>query len=212
MKIAIISDIHSNLEALTTALKIIKNNNVKAIYSCGDIVGYGPDPEDCVDLFIKEAIISVKGNHDAGVSGDDILFGFNSYARLAIAYTKRVISYESECFLKDLPCQVVKNDFTVFHGSLLFTNPFKYILTDNDVLESFLKLKTPIGFYGHTHVPCLCEFDQLNTLHILNLLPNKKIYLKKESRYLINVGSVGQPRDGDPRSAFVILTIASIRL
>jgi len=205
MKIAIISDVHSNLEALSEALSIIKENNVNAIFSCGDIVGYGPDPEECVNLFVNLGISSVKGNHDAGVSGDSIIFEFNSYAKQAIMYTKRVMSFASLNFLKSLPYRIVKENFTIFHGSLLPNHPFKYIVSSDDVIESFLELETPIGFYGHTHVPCVCELDKNGALKIYDA--NNKIYLNKESKYLINVGSVGQPRDGNPQGSFVIFDL-----
>lgn len=204
MKIAIISDVHSNLEALQTALKIIEKSGVEKIYSCGDIVGYGPDPESCALEIIKKGITSVKGNHDAGVSGDSIIFNFNSYAREAILYTKRVISYEVEQFLKSLPYKIIEEQFTIFHGSLTPKAPFEYILTEDLVMENFSYLTTPIGFYGHTHVPCLCELDKNNNLKIIDFKQKKKVFLERSSKYLINVGSVGQPRDGDPRGSFLI--------
>ncbi|BAL81449.1 metallophosphoesterase family protein [Caldisericum exile] len=204
MRITFVSDIHSNIEAFSVALDLIKMKNIDKIMSCGDIVGYGPDPEETINLFKENSIVGVRGNHDAGAVGDSILYEFNEYARLALLYTKRNISKASENFLKSLPIKIEENDYTIFHGFPNPKNPFKYILSELDVVEAFSYLKTPIGFYGHTHVPCVCRISNENVLEVINIQEQMKYKLDKNYKYLINVGSVGQPRDGNPKGTFVI--------
>ncbi|MGB9770150.1 MAG: metallophosphoesterase family protein [Caldisericum sp.] len=204
MRIAFVSDIHSNIEAFSVALDLIKKRKVQKIMSCGDIVGYGPDPEEAISIFIENGIVSVRGNHDSGVVGDSILYEFNEYARLALIYTKRNISKASENYLKGLPTMIENDDFTIFHGFPNPKNPFRYILSEFDVMEAFSYIRTKIAFYGHTHVPCICRNSPENIIEVLPLLRQTKFKLDKDYRYLINVGSVGQPRDGNPKGAFVI--------
>jgi len=204
MKIAFVSDIHSNIEAFSVALDIIKHRKVDKIMSCGDIVGYGPDPEEAITLFEENGIVGVRGNHDAGAVGDSILYEFNEYAKLALLYTKRNISKRSENFLKTLSTLIEEDNFTIFHGFPNPKNPFKYILSDFDVIEAFSYLNTPIGFYGHTHIPCVCKLSNENSPEVFPEQKQIKFKLEKGFRYLINVGSIGQPRDGNPKGAFVI--------
>ena len=204
MKIAIISDIHSNLEAFTNFINIVKETGIEEIYSCGDIVGYGPNPEECVNLFIENHIVGVKGNHDAGVVDESVLFGFNTYARSAIVFTKRILSKSSESFLKDLPFFIEKEQFTIFHGFPSIRAPFRYILTEDDAMEAFMNVKTQIAFYGHTHKPCICVLSKNNKFEVIYPEEKTKYEIKDGFKYLVNVGSIGQPRDGNPKSIFAI--------
>lgn len=204
MKVAFVSDIHSNIEAFSTALSIIKNRRIDKIISCGDIVGYGPDPEEAVNLYKENNIIGVRGNHDAGAVGDSILYEFNEYAKLALLFTKRNISQSSENLLKALPTLLQEKEFTVFHGFPNPKNPFKYILSEFDVVEAFSYITTPVSFYGHTHVPCICRLSPDNKLEVFPAHKQTKYKLEKNYKYMINVGSVGQPRDGNPKGSFVI--------
>jgi len=200
MKIAIISDIHSNMEAFTAFINIAKETGIEEIYSCGDIVGYGPNPEECVKLYTEHRIIGVKGNHDAAVVDESVLFGFNTYARSAIVFTKRILSKAGENFLKDLPFLIETEKFTIFHGFPSIRAPFRYILTEDDAMEAFMNVKTPISFYGHTHKPCICVLTQDNKFEVIYPEEKTKYEIKEGFKYLINVGSIGQPRDGNPKA------------
>ncbi len=204
MKIGIISDIHGNFVALKEALNLIRSKSVDLIYSAGDIVGYGPHPEECVKLITANAIESVSGNHDYAVNHPEEEDLFNAYARLAIQWTRKKLSVGSKEFLKSLPLFLTKEDFVIFHGTLDRENPFNYILLPDDAELSFLNLERQIGFFGHSHIPG-CFIKELHG--IITYMPGFsgcKISIEKDKKYLINVGSVGQPRDGNPMGSFSI--------
>lgn len=204
MRYAIVSDIHSNLEALNSAVEIIDKMNIDAIFSCGDIVGYGPNPEECVNIIKKLSVDSVVGNHDYAVNHREEEELFNTYARLAIQWTRKALSLESQRFLKNLPLSIEHKDFTIFHGSLDKYNPFYYILSPEDTSVSFKNLKTHIGFFGHSHIAGYFVKSKGNRITYFPCILGCKIHLKPDEKYLINVGSIGQPRDGNPEGAFAI--------
>jgi len=204
VKYGFISDIHGNYEALTKALEILHDKNVNFIYSAGDIVGYGPNPEDCVKEIQKHAINSVMGNHDFAVNNEEEEWKFNAYARMAIQWTRDHLSLDSKNFLKSLPFFIEKDEFTVFHGTLDEEEPFNYILMPEDATISFENMKTRIGFFGHSHISGI--FVE-NKLKMIDYIPSPSSYtfkLNQNNRYLINVGSVGQPRDGNPMGSLAI--------
>ncbi len=204
MKIAFISDVHGNLTSLNEALKQIKNLNADLIYSAGDIVGYGPNPEECVKTFLEHNIRSVFGNHDYAVNHPEMDFRFNAYAKLAVQWTRERLSETSKTYLKSLPMFIEEKNFTVFHGSLDEEDPFSYILMPADSEISFKNMKTQIGFFGHSHVAgCFIQRES----GIIDYIPGISgctLNLKENEKYLINVGSVGQPRDGNPAGGFCI--------
>jgi predicted phosphodiesterase len=204
MRYAIISDIHSNIEALNEAMTIISGKKIDRVVALGDIVGYGPNPEECVNTIIKNSIVSVMGNHDYTVNFIHYEENLNEYARAAIRWTRENISNDSKSFLKDLPFSNEIKNFTMFHGSLDELRPFAYILYPGDAAVSFSKLKTEIGFFGHSHMPGCFYTDSKGTIELIRASGNQSITLEESKRYLINVGSVGQPRDGIPRGCFVI--------
>ncbi len=204
MKIAFISDVHGNLTSLNEALKQIKKSGVDLIYSAGDIVGYGPNPEECVKTFLEYNIQSVFGNHDYAVSHPEIDFRFNAYAKLAVQWTREHLSESSKTYLKDLPMFIEEKELTVFHGSLDKESPFSYILMPADAEISFSNMRTQIGFFGHSHVAgCFIKRES----GIIDYIPGISgcvLNIHENEKYLINVGSVGQPRDGNPLGSFCI--------
>ncbi len=204
MKYAIISDIHGNLEALETALKEIEKEGIKYIFSAGDIVGYGADPEKCIELIRSRGISSVMGNHDYAVNNTSEEELFNSYARLAIQWTRNTISEDAKNFLSSLPFSVVKDDFTLFHGALDEESPFNYILMPADSELSFQNLTTQVGFFGHSHVAGCFIKSENGIISYRSGIIDCEISIEEGNKYLINVGSVGQPRDGNPNGAFAI--------
>ncbi len=207
MRYAIVSDIHSNLEAMNSAVKIIDGMNINAIFSCGDIVGYGPNPEECIALIKGLSASSVAGNHDYAVNHREEEELFNAYARLAIQWTRKVISLESQLFLKNLPFFMEHKDFTIFHGSLDKNNPFDYTLTPQDASLSFRSLKTRIGFFGHSHIAGYFAESKRNGINYFPCISGCKINLQTDKKYIINVGSIGQPRDGNPEGAFAVYDV-----
>ncbi len=204
MKYGIISDIHSNVEALNAAISKMEDKGVESIICCGDIVGYGPDPEECITIFKELPIHSVIGNHDYAINCINEEQSFNTYARLAIRWTRKKLSKNSKTFLKNLPFFSEQENFTIFHGTFDEKNPFKYLITAQDAVKNFTDIKTKIGFFGHSHVAGYFIQTKNKKINYYSCIEGCKLTLQKDNQYLINVGSVGQPRDGNPEAAFAI--------
>jgi len=192
MKTAFISDIHSNLEALTSSLAAIDLAGVQRIYCLGDIVGYGPFPNECIALVRERCAGVVRGNHDSGVGGETRLGHFTPDGQEAIKWTRHEITGKNLSYLKNLPMLSVFNEVTIVHASPLQPANWQYIATWAEAKPCFRSFRTPLCLIGHTHIPCIIGEDGSS-----NAFSNKK-------RYLINVGSVGQPRDGNPAASFGI--------
>jgi len=186
MKIAFISDIHSNLEAFEAVLKDIKKKGISKIYCLGDIVGYNADPNECVKIVRDMKIPSVMGNHDfCAIDLEDIEW-FNSYGQAVIRWQHQVLTKENIGFLKKLPKTMIKDGVFMVHGSPrdpLNEYIFEEELTDGDAKEFFGIAETPVIAMGHCHTPFV------------------KKYLGK---LIFNPGSVGQPRDGNPAASYAI--------
>ncbi|MCS7150851.1 MAG: metallophosphatase family protein [Endomicrobia bacterium] len=207
MKIAVISDIHSNYEAFISILDEIKKLKVDKIYCCGDLVGYGPDPNECVELIRKNNIVSVVGNHDAAVFGKADLNWFREEAKEALLINKELITPENISFIKSLEENIVINDVLIVHGSPL-DNIFEYLFSINALHRNIRCMKERVCFCGHTHQP-LVYFEKisLSTGEIVIPTEKKQIVIDDRYKYIINVGSVGQPRDGDNRACFAIVDL-----
>ncbi len=190
MKIAVVSDIHSNLPALERALEYIRSLHVDALYCLGDIVGYGANPNECVELIRKEALYVVRGNHDQAMFDDGILDTFSKAGRSAAEWTRRELSMANQEYLASLPLRLEVGRCTLAHSSPASPDSWEYILSLDAAEKQFEAFTTPICFIGHTHYPMVCGED-LETFDF-----------KKGLRFLINVGSVGQPRDHNPQLSF----------
>ncbi len=194
MRIAIISDIHSNLEALTKAFEIIETKNVDEIVCLGDIVGYGANPNECVELIKKRVKYVIMGNHDYAVAVDSReLAYFSSHARESDLWTRDVLTRENLEFLKSLPFTIQLKNLLFVHSSPAQPREWEYIFTEPQAKVQFHYFNEKICFIGHSHIP--------------GIFPESGFYngkLEKNIRYIINVGSIGQPRDGDWRLCFGI--------
>lgn len=215
MKYAIISDIHSNLEALGRALEEIKKRGVDKIVCLGDVVGYGANPSECLALVKENCSAFVMGNHDQAVDDLSLREHFIDWARSAIEWTSGILKTKDKSFIRTFSPLIIdsKADMTWAHGSVHEPNEFYYIFSGEDAVESFKKMKTSFGFFGHTHVPCLFSEKAKEQSY----LPEGIYHLKKGERYLINPGSIGQPRDKNPDLGFALfnsgeLTLEIIRL
>jgi diadenosine tetraphosphatase ApaH/serine/threonine PP2A family protein phosphatase len=199
MRIALFGDIHSNLEALQSVLADAEIQGCNHYICLGDIVGYNADPGACVETIRAMDCPVVKGNHDeqSAMSGQDT--GFTDLANEAIKWTRRQLSAEDKEWLRALRLQRVIRDFTIVHATLDTPHKWGYIATPGDAAASFTYQHTPVCFAGHTHDPCL--FRTGIVVHRQNF---EKTTLKPSTQYLVNTGSVGQPRDGDWRAAYVI--------
>ncbi len=201
MKYAIISDIHGNLEAFQEVLREIKSlRGIDKVICLGDIVGYGADPKRCIDLSRGNSDIIIAGNHDYAACGKTDVGYFNPVAREAAIWTGEVLNIEYINFLKELPLLAELDDIHFAHGSLYKPEEWRYILSEKQSHIDFQIMKHNILFIGHSHVPVIFE----NKKDEIRIITEYEIELDKNSKYIINPGSIGQPRDFDPRASFAI--------
>ncbi len=203
MRYAIISDIHSNFEALTAVISGIRNIRADRILCLGDIVGYNAEPNECVDMVRSEDIRCIMGNHDACACGLEEPDDFNSLAMRALLWTSEQLTGVNKDFLWNLPRELRVRNFFLFHGSIHDTN--KYIIYRSDALDCFRLLDglgggLRLGFFGHTHVRVALRYHR----EALSGDLSDQVALETDAEYLLNPGSVGQPRDRDPRASFLV--------
>jgi len=198
-RIALISDIHANIDALESVFRDIEHTGADEIYCLGDIVGYGAAPAECVQLVQEYCSVTVKGNHDELVTQKGIIeYGERVAAPLRLA--RKYLSEEQLKWLQDLPLTHQNDDFTIVHARLDHPEEFSYLQDEEDARKHFQFQEPQITFLGHTHVP------------LIAIKGREKISLKEPSmqalkleegfRYAVNVGYVGQPRDDYPRSCY----------
>lgn len=206
MKYGILGDIHSNLEALETAVTFLQKRGVDQFLQVGDIVGYGADPSACIQRLKDLRAIVVAGNHDWAVAGKLDTTFFNPYAREAVAWTRSILSRSDLHYIESLPLVVkVDEHVTLVHATLDQPEAFDYIQTYYDAHRSLNALHTTACFMGHSHVPM--AFLQKHTIVHTNA---ERFSLRDVSRALINVGSIGQPRDDNPKTAFALFDTKSM--
>ena len=202
MRVLVISDVHSNLEALNAVLAAAEDFGV--IWSLGDIVGYGPQPNECIARLNEFEHVAIAGNHDWAVLGKLDLGDFNAYARHANLWTRQQLTAQSLAYLEALPETVVEGSFTMAHGSP--RHPvWEYLFDPKTAKLSFAHYDTAICLVGHTHVPIIFrDLADSNQCQLSLPLTGPAIDLDG-GRYIANPGSVGQPRDRDPRAAYMLL-------
>lgn len=190
MRIAIFSDIHSNLPALEEALKLCREIRTDAIFTLGDIVGYGAFPNECLDLVRENCSKNVLGNHEIACLHPSPKTPLPMEGEISAKWTITQLTSENKNFLESFKLKESTDILTLVHASP--QNPASWEYISNLVLakKQFEHFQTPLCFIGHTHVPSICGED-LRTFAV-----------RKESRFLINVGSIGQPRDGNPELSF----------
>jgi diadenosine tetraphosphatase ApaH/serine/threonine PP2A family protein phosphatase len=199
MRVLVFSDIHSNLTALEAVLSIA--GKMDAYWCLGDIVGYGPDPNECIERVRELPNLSVvRGNHDAATLGEVDQHTFNHEASLAITWTKRELNAESKEYLLTLPEKLVLDDITLVHGSP--RNPvWDYVMDFMTATRMFSYFETRVCIVGHTHVPAIWKeesqkapFGPMMDFHQTRIL----------TKTILNPGAVGQPRDHNPKAAYAI--------
>jgi predicted phosphodiesterase len=202
MRVLVISDIHANYTALETVIE--DADDFEAVWCLGDVVGYGPDPNACVELLSEQPnLVCVLGNHDVAALGRMPLESFNGDARRSLLWQERVLSARSMDFLDTLPQNVVANEHvTLVHGSP--RDPvWEYILNTLSARLNFSAFETDFCFVGHTHVQSLFRMDPQRDRVALDI-PRVGVPIELDGRAILNPGSVGQPRDRDPRAAYAI--------
>lgn len=212
-RFAVLSDVHGNSEALRAVLADITRKKISDVYFAGDAVGYGPDPDECVDLLCARCSILVAGNHDWGVLGLTDLEYFNPYAREAIEWTREHIKSDSESKLKRLPLAKEMRDKNLYlvHATPKEPEKWHYLLSLWDAEVNFHHFETQICIVGHSHQPFIIERLPSGEM----VTHRQKVTIGKTERYIVNAGSVGQPRDGDPRACYVVVdhkTITTYRI
>jgi len=195
---AIISDVHSNIEALEAALALIRDDD--AVLCLGDIVGYGPNPNECVERIRTRADVTVLGNHDVAAIDNYGMAYFNPAAREAMRWTQRVISAESTAWLNSLGYEFRRPDFLLVHGAP--KNYFEYILDKAGAARAFAATDAPLVFVGHTHIAEYYALAPDGSIEHKHLQQGGELVLAPQTRYIVNVGSVGQPRDLNPHASF----------
>ncbi len=201
MKIAILGDIHANLEALQTVLADAESEQVNEYLSVGDIVGYGPNPKECLHIIRDQLKCPcVRGNHDHLASANLSTMSFNPIAAEAIGWTREQLDDADKKFLADLRLVRLVHDFTLVHATLDMPQSWGYVFDRLAAASSMSYQTTSICFFGHTHVPlAFIKEGPVRTEHGWST-----VEIKPGCRYFINVGSIGQPRDGNPKTSYVI--------
>ncbi|MBN1316433.1 MAG: metallophosphoesterase family protein [Anaerolineales bacterium] len=202
MRILVVSDIHANLMALEAVID--DAGEFDRVWCLGDVVGYGPDPNDCVNLLRKYDLLCLAGNHDWAALGKLDLTTFNADARDAVTWTQRMLAPAVRDFLESLPSYLEINEFTLAHASP--RQPlWEYILDPLIAAINFNFFPTPFCLVGHTHTPVIYELKTNPNVCNARAPQNDVTIQLSGSQLIINPGSVGQPRDSDPRAAYGIL-------
>lgn len=202
MRYGIIADIHSNLEALEKVLSALEGENVDEILCLGDIVGYGADPSECIRLVREKCAAAVCGNHDYAAVNADIREYFNPDALEALLWTEDRLNKEEKSYLAGLDIQKSAGDFLMVHSSPLFPKEWSYIYTAVDARKHFPGFDEGACFVGHTHIPAVFFCSEKNGS--CGFSPEERVFLPPGMRHIINPGSVGQPRDGNPGASFAV--------
>ena len=199
MKYAIIADIHGNLEALDAVLKDTREQKCTHYACVGDVVGYGANPKECLDIIRGMGMPCVKGNHDEYCSTEDTLEGFNPHAAEAVFWTRKQLPEEDKQWLRDFKYIRLVGSFSMVHATLDGPQRWGYVFDRLAAAASFTYQNTAVCFFGHTHVPVAFIRDS-----VVRGGTYSKFKVEAGRKYFVNVGSVGQPRDGNPAAAYVI--------
>ena len=199
MQYAIISDIHGNLDALEAVLQSIQERQVDHIVCLGDVVGYGPQPSECLRTLQNINCTVIAGNHDVAVVDKSDSLNFNLYAREATLWTREQLDESDLSFLAELPLVSQLDGFTAVHGTLHTPELFDYVQTSYDAHLSMQEMQQPLCVIGHSHVPIIFVQDEVTTYQL-----GSSVQVHPGRKTIVNVGSVGQPRDHDPRSCFAL--------
>jgi diadenosine tetraphosphatase ApaH/serine/threonine PP2A family protein phosphatase len=200
VRYAVLSDIHGNLEALRAVLTDA-SGRADGVLCLGDVVGYGADPIACVDIIGARARAVVAGNHEYAVTGRMDLAWFNHYARAAAEWTRERLDVDCAGYLSALPLIAELDEATLVHASPRYPEEWDYLVTADDGLDAFEAFATRLCFVGHSHLPAVWSLGSSGPDYERGEVD---VRLDVGRRYIVNVGSVGQPRDRDPRAAYAL--------
>ncbi len=209
MKIGIISDIHANLPALQAVLARLDQEDCVKILCCGDVVGYGGNPRECVDLVRQRNLLCVRGNHDhmAAYPGREALM--RADVRRVIQWTRETLDKEAFDWLAELPMEVNYAGINVVHSSHVFRPEWHYVVDERSICANFLFQSCATAFNGHTHLPLVAIHNRGSRPRLIML---RDFDLPRDDRCMINVGSVGQPRDRHPQAACAVFETRTRRV
>jgi diadenosine tetraphosphatase ApaH/serine/threonine PP2A family protein phosphatase len=196
----VLSDVHANLESLDRALRSLETDDV--VVSLGDVVGYGPNPNECVAMLRERSRHAVLGNHDLAAVENFGVEHFNAAARAAIAWTQGVLDEPSRVWLNGLPYELRFPDFLLVHGAPV--RYFDYILDKDAAAAAFANTDAPLVFVGHTHIAEYWVCNEDGEIGHKHMQHGGELSLEAGKRYIVDVGSVGQPRDLNPEASFAI--------
>src|SRR5581483_3796700 len=203
LRVAVISDIHANYHALEAVLGQIEGEAPDEIWCLGDLVGYGPRPNRCCRMVAARAALCIAGNHDLGVLGTEPLELFSQDAATAASWSRGVLEPDPHTYLETLRPLLRREDVELYHGSP--RDPvWDYVLTEEGAAESLALTTAPVVLIGHSHVPLALTVSDGS---VAGGVAPGGTELELSSRWLLNPGSVGQPRDGDPRAAWLLLDL-----
>ncbi|MBR1870334.1 MAG: metallophosphoesterase family protein [Kiritimatiellae bacterium] len=207
---AVLGDIHANIEALNVVLDDARKQGVTDFVCVGDVVGYNASPKECLEIVRGELNAHcVQGNHDYYISNLSMnLEDFSPHAAAAVKWTREQLNDDEMAYLANLPLKKPVMGFTLVHSTLDMPERWGYVFENDQATSSFAFQKTPICFHGHTHVPIVYELTDTGAKH----RPAEDMTVRVGQRLFINVGSVGQPRDGDPRASYAIYVPATREL
>lgn len=199
MVLAVISDVHANLEAFEAVMRDIEQRKADRIICLGDTIGYGPDPEPCLDLVEKTCEVKLMGNHEYAVIGKLSPQQINRTAKISLSWTQDQLADTAMPRITDLPLAASMNDLYFVHASPWEPDKWRYVLSPGEADAAFKHFEQRVCFNGHSHLPMIFAFgdNQIRRQAGHDFQPNE------ETRYIVNVGSVGQPRDNDPRACYV---------
>jgi len=203
MRFAVFGDIHANLEALEAVLADAEAHEVTHYVCLGDVVGYNANPHECVEIVRKLGCPVVKGNHDEQASAESVLENFNPLAEEAINWTRDNLTDDDKKWLRELRLTRQVRDFTIVHATLDTPDKWGYVFNQLDAAASFNYQHTNVCFYGHTHAPRAYVKDGA-----VKGIPLQRLLIEPNKKYFVNVGSVGQPRDGDWHASYCLFTPA----
>ena len=199
MRFAIFSDIHSNLEALEAVIADARERRCTDFVCLGDVVGYNANPGECIQLVRELDCPVVKGNHDEQATFTESSERFNELAERAIEWTRERLNEQDREWLGGLPLQQRVHDFTIVHATLDTPGQWGYVFNNLDAVASFTYQRTSVCFFGHTHVPVAFVFDSMTKGGTYS-----KFKVERGKKYFVNVGAIGQPRDNNPKAAYVV--------
>ena len=201
MKLGIISDIHGNLEALEAVVGVLRDKGATRFACCGDVVGYGPDPNRCAEIVHGLGCVCVAGNHDYGVAGRIPLTGFNSAAIRAALWTRPLLTASNRLYLESLSLTAEEGSLFFVHSSPSAPEAWEYVLSVREAGREMERFAGGLCVVGHSHQPFAAERLPGRPARLVR---EDAFHVLPDARYFINAGSVGQPRDGDPRACCML--------